>query len=380
MLEFFQKNHLNIGLYKERLDAFHSFFNINPKEAELSTYFTIFPDKYQIILKSAEAEQKPEEEIFSSTNLIVKIQKMQYESNKEVDIDFINARNSKVMIFEPGALINVEHLFSMKTMKGFFNKAIGEKIIRLITTHMELHKNIKCKYIKMSKKIEPTIVKSSANEELKNLDSPIISPVNKLQAVMSIDQPQFNIQNELKNSQAVLTTGGRTCILVSEKHIKEHHENYWIQKTVWGYIPSLLYYVAPTNLYKTHKTLWLDICTSDTIPRKQNLMENIMYAKENEVIINIMNPDYNLKQTPMLAVDIKINDIQLNADSANFWKFVAVLDAFIFDRGQKEKEEEEGEKLKENEINQYPKELLTNIIFQNLSKVLDTSFYFYLGK
>lgn len=394
MLEFYWKKHLIPDLHVDRLNAFHAFFNYDPQENDYSSFFTILPEKCDIGpetigISSRVHPAEDEEEIFSSSRIFLKIPQMCYQANKEVDTDFINARKAKSMVSEHGAKVLVEHYFSMKTMHLLFTKTIGEKFVRHLVQSLEIQKYRKGKHYKLSKQAEQAIANSPSHDiqhlpittnkenhkskpaEVQKIRArPSNAPIIELLVVISIDMPQINIQNELKKSQAVITTGERISILIYDTFIKEQSAKYWIQKTVWVYIPHLLCYVAPTNLYKREKTMWLDIHPGEDFSRKQNLMEMIMSANDNEVMINAMNPEFYDYLRPMMSLDIKINDVKLMTDSTNWWKFMDVLDAFIFDRGIKQTEEETGEKLKHAEVSQFQNELLTNIIYQNLTKVL----------
>ena len=361
MVEILWSGHRNPAAHKERLLAFYTFFNFDLAALVPSPYFTIFPelcDGDNMVRESTVGEDKEEvEENFSSAEIYVKIPQLCYQQNKEIDIDFINARNSKIMAPEPGSTVEVEHFFSMKTVQVLWTKHIGEKIIRHLSQSLDIQKFRKGNRHRLSRQAEQAIAnspirtigklpfskKKETKQPPKQRTVPAVAPVTELQIVISIAIPQINIQNELKKSQAIVTTGERICMLVYNTYIKEQNEEYWIQKTAWAYIPSLKCYIAPTNLYKEEKTMWLSFQQDQQVLAKRNLMEIIMVARNNEVMINVMNPEFYDLVKPMLSLDIKLQDVDIYADSTNWWKFMDVLDTFIFDRGQKEEEERSGE-------------------------------------
>lgn len=329
MMEFLWTGHLGKERHKARLLAFYKFFNYDPTIIVPSVYFTIFPEICEAsILGDDDFNVESIEENYSSKAIYIKVPQMCYQQNKIIDIDFINARNSKLMTMEGGTLVEVEHFFSMKTIQVLFTKFIGERIIKHLSQNMNIQQFRKGKNTRLSKLAEQAIANSpikivghlpipraespSSNPFKKPSPQahkktvPSIAPTVELQTVVSIDIPQINIQNELKKSQAVATTGERICLLVYNTYIQENHEKYWIQKTSWAFVPSIKLYVAPTNLYKEEKTLWLSFQPDHTIAGKRDLMELIMVARNNEILINIMNPEFYDMVRPMFSLDVKV--------------------------------------------------------------------------
>ncbi|MDR3549158.1 MAG: hypothetical protein P4M11_13015 [Candidatus Pacebacteria bacterium] len=323
MLEFLWSCHLDGPEHKERLLSFYTFFNFDLAAVVPSPYFSIFPELCESAGLSAERggndeDLGPIEENFSQEEIYAKIPEMCYQQNKEIDVDFINARNSKIL--EPENVAEVEHFFSMKTIQVLFTKHIVEKIIRHLSQSLDVQKYRKGNRPRLSRQAEQAIANSpiktigkltlpkkqgTTQPKPKQRTVPAVAPVTELQIVISIDSPQINVQNELKKSQAIITTGERICMLVYNTYIREQKEEYWIQKTGWAFIPSLKCYIAPTNLYKEEKTMWLSFQQDQQVLAKRNLMEIIMLARNNEVTINVMNPEFYDLVKPMLTLDIK---------------------------------------------------------------------------
>lgn len=328
MLTFLWTGHLDSKRHKERLLNFYRFFNHDPAAIGASMYFTIFPEMLEGDSFSNEDNvYEDTEEIFSSKGICVKIIQISYQQNKKMDIDFINARNSKLIASDEKNLVDVEHFFAMKRMQIFFTKLIGEKIIRHLGQNLNIQQYRKATRPHLSKQAEQAIANSPTKIDgqfpLSQHDShskqsnlvkkqpkkklvPDVAPSIELQIVVSIDIPQINIQNELKKSQAIVTTGERICILVYNTYVQDRHEKYWIQKTAWTFIPSLRTYIAPTNLYKEEKTMWLNPQAGQTGHGKRSLMEIIMVARNNEVVVSAMNPEFYDLVRPMFTLDVKV--------------------------------------------------------------------------
>ena len=328
MLTFLWRGHLNTTRHKERLLAFYKFFNFNSSAIGSSMYFTIFPKLFETENFPMEDSMCDDiEENFSSKGIYIKITQITYQQNKEIDINFTNARNSRIMINHEENLVEVEHFFAMKTMQVFFTKIIGEKIVKHLSQSLDFQQFRKGSRPHLSKKAEQAIANSPTkvigqfpfpqkdsydnqnnranNKPKKKIDLDIDSSV-ELQIVISIDIPQINIQNELKKSQAIVTTGERICVLVYNTYIQDRFEKYWIQKTAWAFIPNLKTYIAPTNLYKEEKTMWLGFQLDQKTSGKRSLMEIIMLARNNEVVVNVMNPEFYDLAKPMMSIDVNV--------------------------------------------------------------------------
>jgi len=328
MLTFLWTGHLDTTRHKERLLNFYKFFNHDPSSTACSMYFTIFPQLLEAENYLLEDEKHEDvEENFSSKGIYVKITQISYQQNNRMDMDFINAKNSKLIENKDVSMVDVEHFFAMKKMQIFFTKFIGEKIIRHLSQSLNIKQFRKGTSAHLSKQAEQAIAnsptkiieqfpfpqhdsQSKPNNPIKKQSKkkmvPDVKPSIELQIVVSIDIPQINIQNELKKSQAIITTGERIYILVYNTYVQDRDEKYWIQKAAWTFIPSLGAYIAPTNLYKEEKTMWLNPQEEKEGNGKRNLMEIIMVAKNNEVLVNVMNPEFYDLVRPMMSLDVKV--------------------------------------------------------------------------